>query len=505
MVGALTFLYLNLFILPGIPILVSEDPQIYLMNATRMLEGQMIYRDFFQFTPPGTELLYLALFKLFGTQGWIPNAVLVLFGLGFAWLSIEISKKVVRGPMAFLPGLLFLTLAFRIWFTGSTHNWLSVLAVTAAVAVIIEKRTPVRLAGAGTLCGLASFFTQPRGILAVLGLTVFLAWEKARQRQQWNRFFKDEAYMLMSFFLAIVVPNAYFIEKVGLERFLDCTVRFVVRYFPSDAMYNSFNAYTVDLADFLFAPGSWMTYRLPAIGMWLFMHALVPFVYLGFFMRYRREAHTRPEQPWDRLMLLCFVGVFQLIGIASAPSWFRLCAISIPALVILVWWAASPGRFRKTLAGLLWGVALALVIAEPLERQIGWRACLDLPRGRTAFLEHDLYDKSQWLLQHTQPSGFFFRGVFPEFYFQLSQRNPAKVPYVTPTDFTRPEQVEEVVEALERTRARYVFWSVWLDVPGYSPPEGDHLGPLRAYLGSHYHVIKIFGDADYEQVWERNR
>jgi len=31
---------------------------------------------------------------------------------------------------------------------------------------------------------------------------------------------------------------------------------------------------------------------------------------------------------------------------------------------------------------------------------------------------------------------------------------------------------------------------------------GDHLGPLRAYLHAHYHVVKTF--SDWDQIWERN-
>jgi len=34
-----------------------------------------------------------------------------------------------------------------------------------------------------------------------------------------------------------------------------------------------------------------------------------------------------------------------------------------------------------------------------------------------------------------------------------------------------------------------------------SPDWGDHLGPLRAYLGAHYHVVKTFENG--EQIWKR--
>ena len=62
-----------------------------------MSEGQVIYRDFFELTFPGTQLVYLALFKTLGIRAWIPGALLLLFGVGLTWLSIVISKQVMTG------------------------------------------------------------------------------------------------------------------------------------------------------------------------------------------------------------------------------------------------------------------------------------------------------------------------------------------------------------------------------------------------------------------------
>jgi len=96
------FLYLQVFILPDIPHVAAGDQAIYLHHAARMLEGQLIYRDYDHFTTPGTDVLYAALFKLFGVRAWIPQAMLVLIGVLIAWLSIGISKKVIPGLAALL-------------------------------------------------------------------------------------------------------------------------------------------------------------------------------------------------------------------------------------------------------------------------------------------------------------------------------------------------------------------------------------------------------------------
>ena len=190
LLGALAFLYFRLFRPPFVPIRTGGDQWIFLTTAARMFEGEMIYRDFFAFTTPGLESVHLLFFRLLGLRLWIPNVQLVLLGLSLVWTTIYISKTVLRGANTYLPASLFLTIIFA--FTlDDTHRWWSTLAELVAVAVVIEKRTPRRLLGAGALCGLASFFTQTQGLLAFLGLMAFLLWERCKVGDSGREFFQE--------------------------------------------------------------------------------------------------------------------------------------------------------------------------------------------------------------------------------------------------------------------------------------------------------------------------
>ena len=75
------FLYLQLFVFPATPRVAVGDQSIYLHNAERMYAGQLIYRDYDTFTLPGTDMLYVALFRLFGVRAWIPQMMLLLVGV----------------------------------------------------------------------------------------------------------------------------------------------------------------------------------------------------------------------------------------------------------------------------------------------------------------------------------------------------------------------------------------------------------------------------------------
>jgi hypothetical protein len=139
--GVFCFLYLLLFVPPVGPFFLAGDVSVYLLNAARMLHGQVIYKDFFQFTTPGTELVYLALFRWLGARAWVPSAMMLLLGVGLTWLSVLISRKVIHGSAVLLPGALFLTCSFY-RALDPTHHWYSILCVTGAVAIGIEKRNP---------------------------------------------------------------------------------------------------------------------------------------------------------------------------------------------------------------------------------------------------------------------------------------------------------------------------------------------------------------------------
>ena len=483
-------IYLQVFFLPHSPVLTRGDQTIYLLNAVRMVQGQLIYRDFFQFTPPGTELVYSTLFRLFGVRAWIPEAMLVVLGTSVAAFAVSISAKLMKGPSVLLPGILFLAMPFRVWLDGS-HHWYSTLGVMAALRAVIERRDPLRLALAGVLCGIATCFTQLPGFATVLGIGCFLVLE--RRQGKISALFKAAAWLIGPFLGAIAAGSAYFVWKAGLERFLFCTVVFGIKFYPA-LWFNTWRVYMAELP----VLHSWRD--LPDWTGFLFIIAILPAVYALFFVRYWRVAAARPSEPWDRLMLINLVGLFLLAAVAPAPSYFRLCSVCPPALVTLVWLVSQPGAPEKVLRTLLWSAGLALVIAPPLRRQRQWRAYLDLPTGKTVFADAGTYDEFRWISERIRPGDYFFGNLQICFAFDL--RNPTQIDFLTTTDYTRPEQVAEVISSLEKNRVRYiVVWDFAIDDPGYRQA-GDHLGPLISYLGSHYRAVKSFSSGDL--VWERN-
>ncbi len=486
------FLYLQVFILPDIPHVAAGDQGIYLHHAARMYEGQLIYRDYDHFTTPGTDVLYAALFRLFGVRAWVPQAILVLIGVLTAWLCIGISKKVLTGPAALLPAFLFLALPFSSYL-DATHHWFSTLAGTAALALVMEKRTETNLLWAGFFWGVGVCFTQSIAAGA-LGLALYLVWERYSCEEEWSVLLKKEAFLFAGFLSPIVAFNSYFIWKVGIKRFLYFTMVFVTKYYPAD-YFNNFRVYMTGRP----LIHSWTNW--PDLTAFCFIHALIPLIYILFFVRWWRE-RRRPDEPWDRLMLVNITGLSLLSSVALAPAYSRLYVASLPALVLLVWFLKPAFKTEKILLRTAWATALALAIARPIVTQTRWKAILSLPTGRTAFFEPVLYEKCKWVSARTRPSDYFFGDHLIAFTLRL--QNVGRVPFLRPTDYTRPEEVQDAVQALEKHQVRFVSWYSGLDheAEAVLHPAGDHLGPMRSYLHAHYHVAEVFSNGD--QIWERN-
>ena len=483
------FLYLQVFVLPAIPRLAAGDQGIYLNHASRLLEGQIIYRDYAYFTLPGTDVLYAALFKLFGVRAWIPQAMLVLIGVVDAWLGIVISGKVLDGGTSFLPSFLFLTLPFSSHLDATHHSY-SALAAIAALAIAIEKRTVARMIWAGTLWGLGTCFSQSM-VLGVIGFALFLLWERQRNGEPRGLLLKKEAGLLGSFLATTAIFTSYFVWKAGLRRFLYYTVVFVAKYY-SAYRWNTWRVYLRG------APSIHLWSNWPDLAAWLFVHLLIPFIYILFVLYYWRVGRSRLELPWDRLMLVNITGLSLFLAVASAPSYNRLYTVSLPGIMLLVWLTGGFVPVKKILSPILWTAVVVLTILKPIVTQTRWKEYLNLPSGRTVFFEPTAYEEAKWVAERTQPSDYFFGDGL--LCFALGLRNPARVSFLTPTDFTRPEEVRDVVQALEEHQVNFVRSYAGLDVP--LDTAGNHLAPLTLYLHDHYHVGRTFLNGD--MIWERD-
>jgi hypothetical protein len=503
LLSVLAFLFFSQFRLPFTPIWDPNDQWDALNFPVRMWAGEVPYRDFYERLTPGTAVVHLLFFRLFGLRNWIPNLHIIFLGLGLTWLMVIVSRKVIRESpfLTLLPSMLFLAFAF-LPHMEDTHRWYSCLTTLAALAVVMKERTRWRLGAAGFFSGLASFFTQTQGVVAVMGLGAFLLWEVLTRRGQRKDSLQQWACLLGAWAATVLASDAYFIGKAGLGRFIDCVVRIPVLYLSSVDRANTWHVYLSEM------PHLPHWYSLPSLGLFLFIYPCVPFVYIISLLSFPRQVVGHEEKK-ARLVLLNFTGLSLFAGVALAPSNFRLCSVSPPAFIALICLVCEYERLRRIAAAALAVAALYFLVNYPLRHQALSPLYLDLPQGRMAFLPRSVteYELMRWLSARTRPGEPFLTTHGGYFLYPLALRQVGEAFGYTNTRATRPEWVQNAVAALSRFRVRFVAWPPAETDPKFYIPQEDSLSPLKDYVMKNYHLVKRTGGDEAngpEEIWERN-
>jgi hypothetical protein len=482
------FLYLNLFALPNIPFLQSGDQIYFWVFAQRMSHGELAYRDFFQFTPPGTDLLYLLLLKIFGARIWLPNATDVALGVALCWACFEIARQIMVRNLALLATLLFLVLIYGGALNG-THHWFSVLGIMCAARIGLLGINTARLVGIGALLGLAGFFTQTHGLFATAGFALFLIAHRYMTDRNWRKLANSLAVLFGVFAVVLVALNGYFANAIGIEKLW----YFQVSY---SRQYLAFGQHPLLLG--IGPVSTW--HGLPTFIERVFIYLALPIVYGLVLVYIWRKRRNSIDREWQDVMLVCFIGLSLLLEVSFSPNYVRVYAVSMPGIILLVWILDRSQRVSRHAVVLAWIGIACLGLQQTVSKHRKASGVVVLPTGTVAATP-DVYEKLVWGIQHTRPGQLFFQGTWPGLYFPLGLRNPAYLSEMTAYESTRPEDVQRTVQELGDKQVQYVLWTEYNDYPDAKYQSAYHLSPLRDYLHDRYRRVHVFSDQD--EIWER--
>jgi len=500
------FLILQLFRFPFTTILFEGDHSIYISNSWRMFLGERAFQDFFLFNFPGTEIYYLILFEIFGVKQWLLNATIFFLLLGLSAAGLFFSRQLLMGWAVYVPVSIFLVVGFRPLGVDGSHRFFSVLAVMLAAAVIFTRRSLPRLFAAGAFCGLASAFTQPRGLAGFAAIILFLIIEKFYTKQSFSQLFKSVLAVAIPFACVVGSIVIYFIAATGFDTFYFATFVFPIVNYPADN-WNNFNAYFKEVP--IYGTQPVFAYLKQAAPL-LFFYFLIPAIYFLFsivFWFNRRRFDTEKKL---QLIFINLFGLFLAAVIFSAPSATRLYQISLPALISLIWIFGLYVPQPKVAAALL-SVLGTLGFAYTIQRQIVPVYPLDTPSGAIVALSPNNLERYEWIASRTKPLDFFYEPHHPSLYTIFHLKNPTPMGLIRPSNYTTAEQVQEIIRGLERNPPRYIVWNgVWNDFDPTQSPD-FHLQPLDDFLRQNYRLVEKLNDysdnknvVEYKiEIWEK--
>jgi len=485
------YLYVNLFVFPRVPILLSGDQVFFWMNGQRILNGELPYRDFLQYTPPGIDLLYFSVFKILGVHVWITNIVVLVLGVALCGVCLSIASQIMEFDLALPATLLFVTLIYT-RLLNATHHWFSVLLILCAVRILLGEQSRVRMFAAGALLGLASFFTQSHGAAALLGFTIWLSWQKFRESWNWQTLLANELFVLLGFVIALGGAESYFIATIGWKQLWYFQVTYVRNYIVHGPE-----------SSFLGMPnwGGWK--HFPSAAQYLIVYLMLPIVYVLALARCwggKDSGASSPEQN-SKAMLVALTGAALLFEVMFSLNWLRVYAVSMPGFILLLWFVGQTRRIRPVAVGVIWMGILFIAATQIFYAHHREYVIAKLPAGWAA-VNPEAYQKLHWIGEHTRPEEFFFHSGWPGVYIPLRLRNPVFVDALGLNIATRPEFVQRSIVQLDARAVHYILWSQRLNAPGDHDPPTSSLSPLRTYIHEHYRRVKVFGDLD--EIWERD-
>jgi len=219
---------------------LTGDEFNLLAGADRILNGQVPYRDFFQFITPGSMYLAALLFFIFGIKYYIITLATALIGSLIITLTYILSRRIIEKPLFALMPAAYCLLFSMPFFPIYSHHWLSTLFLLAAVNLAVssfERNSLLMIFFSGLLAGLTFISLQHKGALLLLAILSTLIFSYFYYKENLIK----PCLWLMAGFASIMIPfSLYLFFSGSLKNMLyDCFVWVYEGYLP----FNSYPAY----------------------------------------------------------------------------------------------------------------------------------------------------------------------------------------------------------------------------------------------------------------------
>ena len=488
------------------------DEGIIVYGATRVMDGQTPYRDFWTQYSPAQLYVLAALFKAFGKQimveRWWDVVIRSCLALAMAMLAAQLTSR-KGGLFVWVMGLLWVTyysfFGYPI-FQGLLFSLLSIAALTQALTKT-QTCHPERSEGprnwliiSGVLLGIATLFRHDMAIYVGAAQTIVLLGHALTQRQ--FRAGLRRWLMLAASAVLTVLPVAIFLlRNVRAYDLLDQLFIFPLTIFPKvrDLPYPALTGGLGELP--FYAP--------------FLIYALAGGIAVAKLWRdYRGDPGGRPYESWDVLIVVLF-GLFGWnqarvrSDIIHTVQFFLPAVVLLPVLMRAATQRASLARYICAAVAMTLTMAFAIApIAHYLETrkqyddantQLALKLALPLAQGA---ISADHIFAIQTIQRLTQPDEMVYVGlsnhsrVFANdvmFYFLMERHSPTRYHELHPGLVNTAVVQQEMIADLERNHVHYVVLTNMFE--GAREPNDSALDSkvtlLDDYIKTHYQQVYV--------------
>ena len=464
-VAAGAALFLRLVLFRGSALIfpfASGSNGVFLDEGYRVLGGEVMYRDFFEFLMPGTTYLYAAVFAWLGPTTAALGQALLFQGALLALLMHALAARVVGPGWRLLPPAAFVILVHAPYTLGD-HKWPALAFGLAGLLAICggPLSGPRALAG-GLLLGASVTFTQDLGLGLAAGVLASVALGK------------PGAWKLLTLacgcLAAPLLALAVFARQAGLATVLhDCIVFPLTRYRELNefgvALHTSLRTWPRELAQLVLATA----------GLW---------GAVGGLRSGESGARLAAAAGLGMLLATAHRGLFPAVLAVQSALLLPLAARELEG--------RAPGGARAWL-GRTATVVVALGLIHGSVGFVAWRQrfqplTLEAHRAGTVWVATPLPELT-WIERNTAAGDpVFLLPARGGHYFLSHTRNLTSFPYL----IEGQSSAEQAAAALAQIAAARPGVGLWDERPGgAAPPAGRALRPLREALLRDYEAERL--------------
>lgn len=449
------------------------DESVHLYEAKRVLDGEVLYRDVFNFITPGWFYLMASLFWLFGTSiETARTAMAVMHGITVLFVYFTCRRLGIRRGLAWLPPLGYLVICQSLWPIVSQH-WVSTM-LCAALLFVCARRTAGRAAWAfraGLVLGLLISVQQQRGAFMAAGVA---GWLLADALLRWRyataptaaAIFKEAVALAAGTVLVVGAFLAVAVAKAGLQPVWYALITFPLFNYHTETRcsWGDVNLMTAHNARFTFP--IILTY-LPA----------VLIVSAGRFIALWSRRRD-PLTAQTLLLLLIFSGASAL-SIAYFPDLIHISFIAFVFLIAaaenLEWAVCRLRVVPRAVAAVGWLAAAALLVVSgrhlyanllvlrhdfPVPHQTAFGR-VDYPTADEARLR----DEMAALLATTPSRALYGYPILSDLYLTIPADNPTPYGFFLAGGYHSRQEVQRVIDILQERQPLYVVMLTGLVKP----------------------------------------
>jgi len=153
--------------------LSQQEGGITIDEAFRVLHGDVIYRDFFEFLTPGIVYINAFFLWLLGPTTTSVGLIVIIIGALGTVATYAISASVLARPWCFAPPAIFVGLTYPSY-SQANHKWPAIIFCLVAILAVVRTQTRLRCAFSGFALGCAMLSTQDYGVGATFGMVLAL-------------------------------------------------------------------------------------------------------------------------------------------------------------------------------------------------------------------------------------------------------------------------------------------------------------------------------------------